>query len=285
MYRINNLNNWACMKPESRLLLFLFMGGLLVLTVPASALAGGYAIDPAYGLTGTPAMDLTRISFWDLSLREMAIVAGLAVSPLCIIPLELLFAIKLFSFLGFRRIFRSNILNNATRSRVYSAISSQPGIRFPELCAVTGISRGALNYHIALLRISGKIHITKLRGIIRFFENNGKYSETEQKVLNCLNNGASGVIIGTLLNHPGSSRTDLEKILAVSGPTVSWHVRRLCEDGLIEVHKDGRFSRYELAGSVVDFMTRNPQGSASVFSRCGNNGRAVPGTFLSPDSG
>jgi predicted transcriptional regulator len=247
------------MKPGNYILLMLFVGISLSLIVPASALTGGYSIDPAYGSTGSVAMDLSRISFWDLSLREMAIVAGFAVSPFIVVLLEILFALKLFSFLGFRRIFKGNILTNATRNRVYTAIRLRPGIRFPDLCAETGISRGALNYHIALLRLSNKIHITKLHGIIRFYENNGKYSAIEQKILNGLDNDAARIIIGTLLAHPGSSRNDLEKILAVSGPTVSWHVKRLCEDGLIEVRRDGRFSRYELSEAVLDYMRKNPR--------------------------
>ena len=40
------------------------------------------------------------------------------------------------------------------------------------------------------------------------------------------------------------SRRDFEKILGISGPTITWHMKRLIEDGLLSPHKDGRFSRY-----------------------------------------
>ena len=60
------------------------------------------------------------------------------------------------------------------------------------------------------------------------------------------------------------SRRDFEKVLGMSGPTVTWHMKRLIDDGLLNLHKDGRFSRYALSAmtqSCLEKYGRDTTGS------------------------
>jgi predicted transcriptional regulator len=240
---------------------------LLSLAAPAAASFGEYSVGPAYGSTGTPASDLAPISFWDLSLREMALVAVLALCPVCVIPIEIFFACKLYALLGFRRIVTRNVLENATRSEIYRVVIATPGISFPVLQQQLSLSRGSLTYHLTLLCVQRKISALKANGSTSYFENNGRYDGLEQKVLNYLGHDTEKRIISLLLAAPGSTRTDLERALAVSGPTVTWHVKRLIYDGILRVRKDGRYSRYSLTGEAADcfghYLGRVPAPTAS----------------------
>ena len=76
--------------------------------------------------------------------------------------------------------------------------------------------------------------------------------EIEQKVLHHLGHDMEKKIISLIVAAPESTRTDLEQALAVSGPTITWHVKRLICDGILRVRKDGRYSRYALTGEAAD---------------------------------
>ena len=230
---------------------------LLVLIVPVSAHLQGYSVEPAYGTGGIPAPDITQITFWDLSLREMAIVITLAFLPVMVFPVELVFALKLFACLGFRRIARNNILGNTTRQAIYQCIARMPGIGLQDLIRETLVSRGALSYHLALLKIQNKIVVQKSHGNIGYFENNGRYDGLEQKVISYLRHDTGRKILGTLATYPGRSRSDLENLLAVSGPTITWHMKRLGDDGLLTMVKDGRYSRYSLTDMAAGYVRKH----------------------------
>jgi predicted transcriptional regulator len=225
--------------------LFTFLS--VALAAPVSALPHGYLIEPAFGATGYAAPDVVPITFWDLTLREMVIIAALAISPLLVFPVEIFFALKLLSCFGFRRIARGNILDSTIRNTIFCLIRSRPGISFLELLQETAISRGALTYHLALMRITGKIILLEDHGITSYFENSGKYNPGEQKLLKYLRQDTDRQILLTLARRPMMSRRDFEKILGISGPTITWHMRRLIEDELLTLHKVGKFSRYELS--------------------------------------
>ena len=233
--------------------------GLLILVLcslsaPVVALPTDYVVTPAYGSTGTPAPDINPISFWDLSLQQMVVVIVLVFFPALVVPLELLLALKMFFYLGFRRIARNNILDSSTRNAVYECIKSGPGIRHADLVKHTGLSRGSVSYHLAMLETTGKITSLRMHGDISYFENSGKYSQMEQKVLKYLREDTERQILATLYTTPSVSRIDLEHLFGLSGPTITWHMKRLAEDGLISVRRDGRFASYSLDTSIHDYV-------------------------------
>jgi predicted transcriptional regulator len=240
-------------------LLALFM---LSFAAPASAFITGYSVEPAYGSVGKSAADLKVISFWELSLREMAIVFALALSPACLFPVEIFFALKFFSCLGFRRIARNNILKNGTRQAIYQCITINPGINFHELCKSMEISRGALDYHLRLLKFQGKITVFRTHGGTSFFVNTPFYDDLDRKVLASLRNDTEKTILKTLVDRDDLSRQDLEKLLAVSGPSVTWYMKRLADEGILCVRKEGRYARYMLTEKtqhcIRKFLDQSP---------------------------
>ncbi|MDO9324764.1 MAG: winged helix-turn-helix transcriptional regulator [Methanoregula sp.] len=229
---------------------------LAALAAPAVALPQAYLVEPAFGLTGIATADLIPITFWDLTFREMVIIGALALSPVFVFPVEIFFALKLLTCFGFKRIARNNILTSTIRNTLYSLIRSRPGISFVELSQELGISRGALTYHLTLMRISQKIILLKDHGVISYFENSGRYGDGEQKVLKYLRQETDKKILLTLAKNPLMSRTDFEKLLGVSGPSVSWHMKRLIDDGILNVRKDGRFSRYILSDRTLSALMK-----------------------------
>ena len=143
------------------------------------------------------------------------------------------------------------MLTNATRSRICEAITANPGIFFNELARQTGVARSTPRYRLALLRMTGKISASKTGSDVRYFENSGKFSETEQKILTFLHNGRERLICEYLIRNPATTRAELEKVLGISGAAVTWHMNRLRDAGVLAVTKTGRTVQYTIAPDAV----------------------------------
>jgi predicted transcriptional regulator len=258
----------------------LFVLLLAILAVPAVALPQEYTVEPAFGTIGAAATDVVPITFWNLNLREMTIIGALALSPLLLIPVEIFFALKLLSFLGFRRIARGNVLANSVRNTLYVCIRERPGISLGELAGEAGISRGALAYHLTLLRALGKIVMVKNHSSISCFENSGTYNCCEQKMLSCLRTDTGRKILRALAMTPGLSRAELGQVLGLSGPTVTWHMKRLAADGIVTVSREGKCSRHAISIEMTAFLKRT--GCIGRFSSTSpvGEGSAIPRAAL-----
>jgi predicted transcriptional regulator len=249
---------------------------LALLAAPAAAFVQEYTVEPAFGAVGIAAENIGPVTYWDLTPREMAIIGALAISPLLLIPVELFFAIKLLSFLGFRRIARKNVLLNSVRNTIYTCIRERPGISSGELATVAGISRGALAYHITLLRALGKIVLIKNHGAVSCFENSGTYNRREQQVLNYLRTDTGRKILDALAGTPGLSRAELGEMLGVSGPSVTWHMKRLAADGIVMVRREGKFSRYVISEEMTRFLNRTGCDRESYPVSSAGEGSTIP---------
>jgi len=189
-------------------------------------------------------LETTRITFWELPPRLMLITVLQSISPVLIVPLGLFFFLQGLAFLGYRKITPGNVLGSPARSLIFEKIQANPGIYFNELSRETGLNRGSLRYHLALMRVTGKISTLVMDGDIRYFENSGRFSATEQKVLKFLRNNKERAIFTHLMDNPETTRGDLEKILGISGAAVTWHTNRLCDAGMLTVARSGKTARY-----------------------------------------
>jgi predicted transcriptional regulator len=225
----------------------------LLFVVPMSGLLNNrYVVTPATDAdiaaanTDTSGADPVEVTFWELPPRVMLICAVLSISPLLLYPLEVLFLLKMVAYLGYRKITAASVLRNDTRFRIYETIRASPGIYFNEISQKTGIARSTLRYHLALLKMTGKITAFNVGPDVRYFENSGKFSETEQKVLTFLHNGRERLICEYLIRNPATTRGDLEKVLGISGAAVTWHTNRLRDAGILSVRKTGKAVRYAI---------------------------------------
>jgi predicted transcriptional regulator len=214
---------------------------------PVSANVGGYTVEPVtVGMDVGVPLETTQDTIWDLTPRDIATILALSLSPTLLFPVELFFLLKMFAYLGYRKIATRNALENDVRGSIYTCIRTNPGIHFNALSRETEIKPGTMKYHLSILKITNKIVFFETAGHTRYFENSGKYSPTEQKVLRFLRSKRECVILELLLMDPDMTRRDLEQRLNISGAAVSWHMSRLSDEGILVVRKIGRDARYEI---------------------------------------
>ncbi len=253
----------SCLVRSAALLIFILMGIVPI----AAAGMGSYSVAPVSpenvaGISHDPA----PISFWDLTVREMTIAVALSLCPVLVYPVEIFFFLKLMAALGYRKVERNAILWNRNRQKIYDCVAANPGVKFNALERLTGVKEGTLKYHLLILKMKRRIVSFGSGRSVRYFENNGRYSELEKKVFLHLQNPTTRRILEILASSPEVSRKDIAETVGIAGPSISWHTKRLSGDGIITTCKNGRAVRYTLCPAGANIFKRYREQDPGVSS-------------------
>ena len=249
--------------------LIIALGCLALIVHPVSAEFNGYTVEPATPGTdrGTP-LEVVEVGFWDLPPQIIILYLAASFSPVLSFPLELVLYTKIYLYFGYRKVAEHNMFNNAIRKKIYTCICENPGITYQALQNKTEIQTGTLQDHLALMRILGKISPLETCGHTRYFDNSGKYTRVEQKVVRFLQMPTERIIFEVILKNPEVCRKEIQQQLGISGASVTWHMSRLSDAGLITVNKVGKSSRYvihpEVAGYVKKYLEPYPETSLQM---------------------
>jgi len=226
-------------------ILLIFISLALIPLVAADT--GGYVVESISPdkISGTP-QDPSEISFWQLSPRVMAIAIVLSFFPVLVFPLELIFALKVFAALGYRKIEKAAIYYNENRRVIFETLQTNPGICFNELSRLTGINRGTLKYHLTVLQIKGRITTLMITGSVWYFENSGYYSRLEKIMFHYLQEATTRKILEIVFSRPCISQKELAEYLGISEPSVSRHMAVFEREKIINAQKSGRYIRFTL---------------------------------------
>ena len=166
-------------------------------------------------------------------------------------PLKSLFPLNMLLFGGFRRISKKNVLEHDARQVIYQAITATPGIDVKTLTEMTGINENTLRYHLDRLGATGKISIFARPGIVRYFENQGTYSQFEHRVFHYLRTDTPRGILWLLHQKPGLTRQHIADALMIAGPSVTRQMDNLIDDGIVENRFPGRSNHYYLTAEAA----------------------------------
>ena len=177
-------------------------------------------------------------------------------------PLQSLFPLNMLLFGGFRRISKKNVLEHDARNVIYQAITAAPGIDVKTLTGMTGINENTLRYHLDRLVATGKISCFTRPGVVRYFQNQGAYSQFEHRVFHYLWTDTPRGILWLLYQHPGLTRQHIADALMIAGPSVTRQMDNLTGDGIVENRFPGRSNHYYLtqeAALIIDkVMSKAP---------------------------
>lgn len=188
-----------------------------------------------------------------------------AVIPL---PFEIIASIGLWSYLGYRRVFRKNTLENENRLKIYETIKNQPGMPVSAISQETGLNSGTVQYHLKILQVTGKVISHRERGLKRYYRNVGGIPPGMNNNENHLDNNTEKAIVNLLIRNPGLSRKDIATMIDISGPSVTWHMARLNKAHLVRIEKDGRYRRYYINPREDEVVLDEPLTGAMKTSSC-----------------
>lgn len=125
-------------------------------------------------------------------------------------------------------------------------INNIPGLRYRELLRLTKLSNGVLAYHLSGLEKTSRIRVDRQREnkATRYYSISIPTQESD--ILRQLRNNVPRQIIKFILDHDLCTFNEIEEHLAKAASTVSWHLKRLKEAGLISVKYGGEYQLYHI---------------------------------------
>lgn len=160
---------------------------------------------------------------------------------------------------GIRRIYPNNVLDHPQRKAVYEIIVANPGIDLGKIGKVLNLNRETLRYHMDMLASSNKIVVMKDRGIIRYYENHGRYGILERRVLAHFWNSTAEQILSIVLSNPGITQKDIASKLSIASPTVNWYMKRFTADEIVTAQHTSRLTNYYITSKALCVLTDFPR--------------------------
>ena len=197
------------------------------------------------------------LPFWQHPPKVIVMHSLYLISPSLVKAAELLFwTLGLGMWLGFRQISSTNVFDHEDRKKLFLFIRDHPGVHFRQLERDIGMNRGTLTYHLDTLVHEGKLVTLENSGYSRYFENSGKYSLFERKILSSLNNDRRFAIVRMLMSSPVRME-DFKQNLGMSGPAIAWHLNRMRSDKIVNPRGAGRNITYALNGEALAFLQKH----------------------------
>jgi DNA-binding MarR family transcriptional regulator len=134
-----------------------------------------------------------------------------------------------------------------TQRTILEFITTHPGVHLREICRALGLAMGDVQYHVARLERDHRITSAR-RGLYRFFYPANLFGERQRAVLSILSMDTPRELLLLIIEHPGSSQVSLAAATELSQPTVSWHLKRLVELGIVGRQQEGRVVKYNVEG-------------------------------------
>ena len=132
---------------------------------------------------------------------------------------------------------------NDSQSNILKAISKYPGIRYKELARETGLANGVLTYHLNILEQFGYLNKFRHNNVTRYYPLN--IPNRDLKIISHLRVYSEKDIILFLLGHDFCTFNEIVEYSRKAPSTVSWHLKRLCEGGILVVHH-GEYNLYRI---------------------------------------
>lgn len=150
----------------------------------------------------------------------------------------------------------AGLLENEARREIYDEVTRSPGISMSEVADRTEVPLSTVRYHTWVLSTEDALDEAKIRGKRRLFP---AMMDRERKELNAaLEDEATARMLDAIHSDGPGSVTELAERLDRSASTVSYHLQRLQDAGLVERQRDDGatvtqldpFVRAELSGAI-----------------------------------
>ncbi len=155
-------------------------------------------------------------------------------------------ATRLFALLGYQRFSDDDPLEHETRSAIYDHVRDSPGTYLAEIGEETDVPMQTARYHLRILEFENLISRKNIRGRRRYFPIGSESDELDA----ALNDEPTAAVLHALATEGPDSVSGLAETLDRDPSTVTHHLERLEEDGLVERERDGRSVVNRLAVDV-----------------------------------
>jgi predicted transcriptional regulator len=135
-----------------------------------------------------------------------------------------------------------------SRRAIYQEIAATPGSHFRALLDELDYAQGTLQYQLRWLADEGVIDVSEDGKYTRYYPA-AEFDDADRTVMNALRREYSRRILAHLLVDGPLSTTELSDRLEKAQSTVSWHLAKLADAGLVTKERDGQRVLYRVSDS------------------------------------
>jgi predicted transcriptional regulator len=135
-----------------------------------------------------------------------------------------------------------------SRRAIYQEIADTPGSHFRALLDELDYAQGTLQYQLRWLADEGVIDVSEDGKYTRYYPA-AEFDDADRTVMNALRREYSRRILAHLLVDGPLSTTELSDRLEKAQSTVSWHLAKLADAGLVTKERDGQRVLYRVSDS------------------------------------
>jgi predicted transcriptional regulator len=131
---------------------------------------------------------------------------------------------------------------------ILKQIGETPGIGHREILRLTGLSNGALEYHLRILENTHKVKVDRSGG------RRGRYYPidilaNESNIIGFIRNNVSRHILTFILQHKLCTFNEILEHTKKAPSTLSWHLKRLSKAAIISVTYGKEYQLYQVLNS------------------------------------
>lgn len=139
-----------------------------------------------------------------------------------------------------------DVLELETRKEIFEYVQANPGAHFSQLKRDLDMETGLVQHHLSTLEDYDVLTSEDHQGKRRLFVAE-ELAEEERAILSSLRYETTRHILLFLVEESTARNGAIAEELGVSPPTVSWHISRLVENGIVSEVEDGRTTYYTVA--------------------------------------
>jgi predicted transcriptional regulator len=141
-------------------------------------------------------------------------------------------------------------VTDGPRADILQCVQRFPGVHLRSIERQTSLPLGQVLYHLDRLERMGLVVSMRDAGFRRYFVAS-EVSRGEKPVLMALRHTVPRRVVLALLERGSLAHKDLQAIVGTAGSTLTFHLQRLAEAGVLERAREGLATRYQVAQPEV----------------------------------
>src|SRR5215813_8127507 len=129
-----------------------------------------------------------------------------------------------------------------------ACIERNPGVRYRELLRIFHLGNGVLTYHLSMLERIGKIRVDRRRNKITRYYLTGVPDE-DTDLIGQMRNKMTRQLVLFILEHDRCTFGEIVENSGKAPSTISWHLNRLRDAGIISMSYGERTQHYTIVDS------------------------------------
>jgi len=151
-----------------------------------------------------------------------------------------------------------DLLDHPRRKKIHETVKEAPGLNWSQLQRETGLSVGALMFHLRRLE-SDDVVLRKPStndNEVLFFTQEDEELWRDPRTRVRFGNESTRRIAEIVADDEGLSAKDIAEELDVTPAAVRYHLQKLEDKELVQRRRDGRYVRYEADRELTNWMER-----------------------------